>query len=87
MVANPSRILVISLRRIGDLLLTTPLIRSLRRAWPDSGIDVLVFANTAGSSPAILTSIASSACRSDDDEGAPLRTTLAARYRDFDSKR
>ena len=48
MVAAPSRILVISLRRIGDLLLTTPLIRSLRRAWPDSSIDVLVFANTAG---------------------------------------
>jgi heptosyltransferase-3 len=48
MAAVPSRILVISLRRIGDLLLTTPLIRSLRRAWPDSEIDVLVFANTAG---------------------------------------
>jgi heptosyltransferase-3 len=48
MVAEPSRILVISLRRIGDLLLTTPLIRSLRRAWPGSEIDVLVFANAAG---------------------------------------
>ncbi|HME29458.1 MAG TPA: glycosyltransferase family 9 protein [Pseudolabrys sp.] len=48
MAALPSRILVISLRRFGDLLLTTPLIRSLRRAWPDSEIDVLVFANTAG---------------------------------------
>jgi len=48
MVAVPSRILVISLRRIGDLLLTTPLIRSVRRAWPDSQIDVLVFRNTAG---------------------------------------
>jgi heptosyltransferase III len=48
MVAVPSRILVISLRRIGDLLLTTPLVRSLRRAWPDSDVDVLVFANTAG---------------------------------------
>jgi heptosyltransferase III len=48
MVPKPSRILVISLRRIGDLLLSTPLIRSLRRAWPDSDIDVLVFANTAG---------------------------------------
>ncbi len=45
--AHP-RILVISLRRIGDLLLTTPLIRSLRRAWPDSEIDVLVFDNTRG---------------------------------------
>lgn len=37
------RILVVSLRRIGDLLLTTPLIRSLRRAWPDAHIDVLAF--------------------------------------------
>ena len=42
------RILVISLRRIGDLLLTTPLVRSLRRAWPDSEIDMLVFDNTGG---------------------------------------
>jgi heptosyltransferase III len=43
-----SRILVITLRRIGDALLTTPLIRSLRRAWPDATIDVLVFASTVG---------------------------------------
>jgi len=42
------RILVVSLCRIGDVLLTTPLIRSLRRAWPNAAIDVLVFANTAG---------------------------------------
>jgi heptosyltransferase-3 len=42
------RILVISLRRIGDVLLTTPLIRSLRRAYAEAVIDVLVFANTAG---------------------------------------
>ena len=42
------RILVIALRRIGDVLLTTPLIRSLRRAWPDATIDALVFADTAG---------------------------------------
>ena len=42
------RILVVSLRRIGDVLLTTPLIRSLRRAWPDASIDVLVFDGIAG---------------------------------------
>ena len=43
-----SRILVVSLRRIGDALLTTPLIRSLRRAWPDAKIDVLVYPGPAG---------------------------------------
>jgi heptosyltransferase-3 len=42
------KILVVALRRLGDVLLTTPLIRSLRLAWPDAGIDALVFADTAG---------------------------------------
>ncbi len=42
------RILVVALRRLGDVLLTTPLIRSLRHAWPEATIDALVFADTAG---------------------------------------
>ena len=42
------RILVVALRRFGDVLLTTPLIRSLKRAWPDAAIDVLVFRGTEG---------------------------------------
>lgn len=42
----PDNILVVVTRRIGDVLLTTPLIRSLRRAWPQAQIDLLVFAGT-----------------------------------------
>lgn len=44
----PKRILVIVTRRIGDVLLATPVLRSLKNAWPDAQIDVLVFAGTAG---------------------------------------
>jgi heptosyltransferase-3 len=44
----PNSILVIVTRRIGDVLLATPLIRSLRLAWPAAAIDALVFAGTEG---------------------------------------
>src|SRR5215831_17396191 len=37
------RILVITLRRLGDVLLTTPLIRTIRRGYPRATLDVLVF--------------------------------------------
>ena len=36
--AAPRRILVVVTRRIGDVLLATPLIRSLKQAWPQSRI-------------------------------------------------
>jgi heptosyltransferase-3 len=42
------KILVITLRRIGDVLLTTPLVRALRRGIPQAAIDMLVFAGTEG---------------------------------------
>lgn len=38
----PRRILVICIRRLGDVLLCTALVRSLRRAWPQAHIEVLV---------------------------------------------
>jgi len=42
------RVLVVTLRRLGDVLFTTPLIAGIRRAWPDATIDALVFDDTAG---------------------------------------
>ncbi len=44
---EPKRILVIAMRYLGDVLLTTPLLHSLRQAYPNARIDVLVFHNTA----------------------------------------
>src|SRR5690606_11591546 len=42
----PKSVLVIVTRRIGDVLLATPLVRSLKQAWPDAAIDALVFDGT-----------------------------------------
>ncbi len=44
----PKRILVIATRQIGDVLLTTPLLHSLRLAYPEAVIDVLTYQNTDG---------------------------------------
>jgi heptosyltransferase-3 len=44
---KPKRILVIAMRYLGDVLLTTPLLHSLRQAYPGARLDVLVFQNTA----------------------------------------
>lgn len=42
------RILLISTRQIGDVLLTTPLLHSLRLAYPKAELDVLVFRHKGG---------------------------------------
>jgi heptosyltransferase III len=42
------RILVIAMRRLGDVLLTTPLVRSLKRRFADARVDMLVFKGTEG---------------------------------------
>src|SRR4029077_10434783 len=42
------RILVIAMRRLGDVLLTTPLVRSLKRGLPGARVDILVFRGTEG---------------------------------------
>lgn len=38
----PAAILICSIRLIGDVILTTPLIGLLKNAWPDAAIDILV---------------------------------------------
>lgn len=43
----PERILVIALRYLGDVFLTTALLRGLRNAYPKARLDVLVYTNTA----------------------------------------
>ena len=44
----PGTVLVVATQRIGDVLLATPLIRSIKRAWPRAAVDALVFEGTEG---------------------------------------
>lgn len=46
MPAQPRRILIIKLRHHGDMLLTTPVISSLRKQYPDAEIDMLMYHET-----------------------------------------
>lgn len=41
-IATPRRVLVVMLRRVGDVLLTTPAVRALRKLWPAAELDFLV---------------------------------------------
>lgn len=45
---SANRILLIATRQIGDVLLCTPLLRSIRAGYPNALIDVLVYANKGG---------------------------------------
>lgn len=45
---TPRSVLLIATRQIGDVLLATPLLRSMRQAWPACRFDVLVFTNKGG---------------------------------------
>ena len=42
----PRRLLIICTRRLGDVLLVTPLIRTFKSHWPETKIDLLVFKGT-----------------------------------------
>lgn len=44
----PRRVLVVTLRFLGDALLSTALVHSIKRRWPECAIDVLTFSGTEG---------------------------------------
>lgn len=69
---KPGAILVIATRRIGDVLLTTPVLRSLRQAYRTAKIDIVVFEGTEGCLTANRDIDKIIAVR----EGAPLREQL-----------
>lgn len=76
---KPSRILVIQLKRAGDVIVTTPVLAALRKTFPDAEIDFLVdrpFAPLLAHHPALRRAISY-------DRTAPwntLRELRAARY-------
>lgn len=43
---QPERILVVKFRHHGDMLLTTPVIHSLKAAWPAANVDILLYEET-----------------------------------------
>ncbi len=45
---SPKRMLVVCTRGIGDFVLATPVMRSLKHKWPDGDIHALVFEGTEG---------------------------------------
>lgn len=56
MIENPQRILVIQLKRAGDVLLTTPVTTVLKQYWPHAEVDFLVdkpFASLLENNPSI----------------------------------
>jgi heptosyltransferase-3 len=78
----PQRVLVVVTRRIGDVLLTTPLLASIRSAWPSVVLDVLVFAGTAGAIAGLpmIDSVIEIAQRPRASEQAALMRRLWRRY-------
>ena len=78
----PRHALVIVPRRNGDVLLATPLIRSLRQAWPQAALHALVFAGTEGVIAANpdLDRILTVAERPGPIEHAALLARIARRY-------
>ncbi|WP_455814932.1 putative lipopolysaccharide heptosyltransferase III [Pseudomonas graminis] len=46
LVPLPKRILIIKLRHHGDMLLTTPVINTLKQSWPQAEVDVLMYQET-----------------------------------------
>ena len=76
------RILVVTLRRLGDVLFATPLIASLRRAWPQAAIDALVFEHTAGilAGNPDLDSVITMPARRSVPQGLALALRLLRRY-------